>query len=120
MEPQLDEQARAAYVMERFTTFQRWKKRYMPVAYACSAVGFLIVLIGLYKLKPEFSFGVPVAAIGALIGLAIGMMVIMPRLPMPSLRCPFCSERVPLMAPPQLFKPFTAVKQCPNCQRALP
>jgi len=120
MDPEQEKQAKVAYVVDRFATFQRWKKRSMPLAYVCSVVGFLIVLIGLYKLNPEFHYGVPVAAIGAIIGLAFGMMVVMPRLPMPSLRCPYCSERVPLMEPPKgLFKPFTPVKQCPNCHRDL-
>jgi hypothetical protein len=107
------------FVISRSATFERWKKRSMRVAYAGSAVAYLIALFALYKAAPEFSYSVPVAAIGAIIGFAFMMFVVIPRLPMPSLRCPFCSERVPLVEPPRFMQALTPLKKCPNCQHDL-
>ena len=122
MADQISEQDKSAllpFVLSRTAAFERWKKRGMPLAYAGSVVGYLITLFALYKAVPEFGYGVPVAAIGAILGFAFMMFVVIPRIPMPSLRCPYCSERVPLTEPYQFLKPLTPVKTCPNCQRDL-
>ena len=107
------------FLLERQATFQRWKKSAMWVMYGCGAVGFVGTLILLSQVAPEFSFGFPAACAGGLVFFAIGMWFIMPRLPTPFLRCPFCSGRIPLFAPTPFAAPLQPYKVCPNCERPL-
>jgi hypothetical protein len=58
--------------------------------------------------------------IGAFAGMLFSMGFLWPRLPAPSIRCPFCSGQVPLIGSAGTFKPFKPVKQCPSCGRDLP
>ena len=46
--------------------------------------------------------------------------VVMPRLPGPSLRCPYCAGRVPVIAPPKGFAKVEHMAACPSCRRDLP
>lgn len=121
--PPTDEDAsRAAnYYMESLATFQRWFTRGKWMGYTAAAVAFGLTLIVMSKVTPDKGgLGFFTALAAAVVVLMISLSIVLPRLPMPVLRCPFCAGRVPLIAPPKPFRPFDLVKVCPSCQRSLP
>ena len=120
--PDLSEKEKADYlvfVLERQATFQRWRKGAMWVVYALAAVGFVATLMVLSQVAPQFSFGFVAAVGGALVMMGFAFFVVLPRMPAPFLRCPYCSGRVPLIAPTKFAAPLEPYKVCPNCERSL-
>lgn len=86
---------------------------------ACGVV-FVATLIILSQVAPETSLGFFFALAAAFVTMMVMMMFVLPKLPMPSLRCPHCSGRVPLIQQPRPFKPYEPYHVCPNCNRQLP
>ena len=120
-EPMPDEQAAyIRYSIELFEVFGRWQQRAKWTGYTAAAVTFVVVLLLMSRVTENGSMGFLVALAAANVALFGTMFVVMPRLPGPSLRCPYCAGRVPVIAPPKGFAKVEHMAACPSCRRDLP
>lgn len=115
-----DEQiASLDYTLKSLEAFQRWQSRAMWIGYSVAALTFAVTLYALSQVTDDGSLGMVLSLFAAVGALAITIGVVLPMLPSPLLRCPYCAGQVPLIAK---HKPFTRVaptERCPHCDRAL-
>jgi hypothetical protein len=122
--PELSEEERRAsiaYTMESMRAMARWQTRGKFISFAVAAAAFVLTLLVMAKVTPSHGGVGFFAAIGAaLVAQIVTLALVLPQLPTPVLRCPWCGGRVPLIQRPKPFHPYDHTKVCPSCQRAVP
>lgn len=97
--------ALAHYTLESLQTRLRWEARGKWIVLSAAAVVGVIVLILTSQSHPDGNFPTFLVALGAALVTALLTVIAYPRLPVPSLRCPYCAGRAPVIAPPKAFPP---------------
>ncbi len=116
-EPSVDAIRQAAYrryLLARSEAATRWSTRGTWLAYGAAAVVFLLTTLTTMDAIPDWS--ITIALFAAVATLAVTITVVYPRLPQPTVPCPYCARRVPLaktqMSP---VRAIELLERCPHC-----
>lgn len=117
---QPDQQALAAYAAQAFAGYDRWNKKAATISRIVGGVTVVVVLLLMSMANPEKGAVNWIAAFAvAFVAMVVTFQIVLPRLPMPVVRCPYCAGRVPAVASVVLRR-NDLVKICPSCSAKLP
>ena len=108
------------YLAAQNESFARWRTRTKWIAYPIGLVAAIVTFIALGSAGANGAVTVIAAIVDFFIVSTLIEWVVMPAVAMPTVRCPYCSQQVPIAEKPAPLKPMERRRTCPSCNKALP
>lgn len=109
-----------AYSQEQLQAFGRWRRRSKLFAYPAGIVAFAAAFAAMGSFGTSGALALIVAIVVGIVVSTVVEWIVMPAVALPTLRCPYCANQVPIAEKPNALKPLERTKRCPSCNRELP
>lgn len=112
--------ANRAFMLEALGAYQRWMSRSNWILWPIVIAVMVLTMVAMSTVTQSGGLGIFVSLAMGFVAMFAAMTYVVPRVNLPSLRCPWCSARVPLIETPRPFQRYQITRVCPTCKRDLP